>query len=47
MPVRFLHAIETSDAHLILRSLQIRKGRAEGGTATLDVTLSVSSFQKS
>jgi hypothetical protein len=44
--VRFLHAIETSDSHLILRSVQIRKGRAEGGVATLDTTLSVSSFQK-
>ena len=45
--VRFLHAIETSDARLILRSLQIRKGRSTGDTSTLDVTLSVSSFQKS
>jgi type II secretory pathway component PulM len=44
--VRFLHAIETSDAHLILRALQIRKGRSSGEAGTLDVTLSVSSFQK-
>jgi type II secretory pathway component PulM len=42
--VRFLHAIETSDSHLILRSLQIRKGRSSGDTSTLDVTLAVSSF---
>ena len=42
--VRFLHAIETSDARLILRSLQIRKGRSTGDASTLDVTLSVSSF---
>jgi type II secretory pathway component PulM len=44
--VHFLHAIETADARLILRSLQIRKGRTTGDTSTLDVTLSVSSFQK-
>jgi type II secretory pathway component PulM len=43
--VRFLHAIETApETRLILRSLQIRKGRNAGDTSTLDVTLSVSSF---
>jgi type II secretory pathway component PulM len=44
--VRFLHAVETSDARLILRSLQVRKGRSAGDTGTLDVTLSVSTFHK-
>jgi hypothetical protein len=42
--VRFLHAVETSEARLILRSLQVRKGRSAGDTGTLDVTLSVSTF---
>jgi type II secretory pathway component PulM len=43
--VRFLHSIETArDTRLILRSLQIRKGRNTGDTSTLDVTRSVSSF---
>jgi hypothetical protein len=42
--VRFLHAIETHEARLILRSLQVRKGRGSGDAGTLDVTAAVSSF---
>jgi len=45
--VRFLHAIESSEARLILRSLQVRKGRSSGEGGALDVTLAVSTFQKS
>lgn len=42
--VRFLHAIENHEARLILRSLQVRKGRGSGDSGTLDVTVAVSSF---
>jgi hypothetical protein len=42
--VRFLHAIENHEARLILRSLQVRKGRGSGDSGTLDVTVAVSTF---
>ncbi len=44
--VRFLHSIEAADAHLIMRSLQIRRSRGRGDTGVLDVTFSVSSFER-
>jgi general secretion pathway protein M len=44
--VEFLHKIETSSAHLIVRSLKIRS-RGEGPTGpVLDVSFSVSSFER-
>jgi general secretion pathway protein M len=44
--LHFLHAIETADAHLIMRTLQLRRARLKGGGQALDVTLSVSSFDR-
>ena len=44
--VEFLHKIETSSAHLIVRSLKIRS-RGDGPTGpVLDVSFSVSSFER-
>ena len=44
--VRFLHAIESSDALLITRSLAIKRARRRGAEGDLDVTLAVSSFER-
>ena len=45
--IRLLHAIESSESHLIMRSLQVRKARRGGdGDKLLDVTFSVSSFER-
>jgi len=44
--VEFLHKIETSSSHLIVRSLKIRT-RGDGGSGpVLDVSFSVSSFER-
>ena len=45
--IRLLHAIESAESHLIMRSLQVRKARrSQEGDKLLDVTFSVSSFER-
>ena len=44
--VDFLYRIETSKSHLIVRSLKMRTRGDAAGTAVLDVSFSVSSFER-
>ena len=44
--VRFLHAIESSEALLIMRSLSVKRARGRGAEGNLDLTLAVSSFER-